>query len=250
IWKYPIIRGFATMVEMMKIGMRALSISAEISLGEEDKISPLEMAGAIAVAIFAVAGLFVALPMLVSEYLTSLLGLTHLSKNIMEGILRGVIFVGYVAMIGLWKDIQQVFAYHGAEHKTINAYENDAELTPESVAKFSRIHRRCGTSFLLVVIFVSIIVFSAIGGGSLLWRIGSRVLLLPFVIGISYEFIKGASNSETWGRYCIMPALSLQYITTREPRLDQIEVALAALDLALNPEAAVENTPREAVVKQ
>ena len=94
------------------------------------------------------------------------------------------------------------------------------------------------TSFLLVVIFVSIIVFSAIGGGSLLWRIGSRVLLLPFVIGISYEFIKGASNSETWGRYCIMPALSLQYITTREPRLDQIEVALAALDLALNPEAA------------
>lgn len=238
IWKYPIIRGFATMVEMMRIGMRALSISAEISLGEEDKISPLEMAGAIAVAVFAVAGLFVALPMLVSEYLTSLLGLTHLSKNVMEGVLRGVIFVGYVAMIGLWKDIRQVFAYHGAEHKTINAYENDAELTPENVSKYSRIHRRCGTSFLLVVIFVSIIVFAAIGGGSLLWRIGSRVFLLPLVIGISYEFIKGASNSETWGRYCIMPALSLQYITTREPSLDQIEVALAALDLALHPEAA------------
>lgn len=250
VWKYPVIRGFATMVEMMRIGMRALSISAEISLGEEDKITPLEMAGAIAVAIFAVAGLFVALPMLVSEYLTSLFALTHAAKNIAEGILRGVIFVGYVAIIGLWKDIQQVFAYHGAEHKTINAYENEAELTPESIAKFSRIHRRCGTSFLLVVIFVSIIVFSTIGGGSLLWRIGSRVLLLPLVIGISYEFIKGASNSETWGRYCIMPALSLQYITTREPRPDQIEVALAALDLALNPEAAAETTPCETVVKQ
>lgn len=250
VWKYPVIRGFATMVEMMRIGMRALSISAEISLGEEDKITPLEMAGAIAVAIFAVAGLFVALPMLVSEYLTSLFALTHAAKNIAEGILRGVIFVGYVAIIGLWKDIQQVFAYHGAEHKTINAYENEAELTPESVAKFSRIHRRCGTSFLLVVIFVSIIVFSAIGGGSLLWRIGSRVLLLPLVIGISYEFIKGASNSDTWGRYCIMPALSLQYITTREPRADQIEVALAALDLALNPEAAAETAPCETVVKQ
>ena len=238
IWKYPVIRGFATMVEMMKIGMKALSLSAEISLGEEDNITPLEMAGAVAVAIFAVAGLFVALPMLVSEYLTSLLGLTHIAKNIFEGIFRGVIFVGYVAMIGLWKDIQQVFAYHGAEHKTINAYENEAELTPVNVAKFSRIHRRCGTSFLLVVIFVSIIVFSAIGGGSLLWRIGSRVLLLPLVIGISYEFIKGASNSETWGKYCIMPALSLQYITTREPRIDQIEVALAALDLALHPDKA------------
>lgn len=250
IWKYPIIRGFATMVEMMRIGMRALSISAEISLGEEDKISPLEMAGAIAVAIFAVAGLFVALPMLVSEYLTSFLGLTHLSKNVMEGLLRGIIFVGYVAIIGLWKDIRQVFAYHGAEHKTINAYENEAELTPENVSKYSRIHRRCGTSFLLVVIFVSIIVFAAIGGGSLLWRVGSRVLLLPLVIGISYEFIKGASNSETWGKYCIMPALSLQYITTREPSLDQIEVALAALDLALNPGAAGQESGGQAIGKQ
>lgn len=238
IWKYPVIRGFATMVEMMRIGMRALSVSAEISLGEEENISPLEMAGAIAVAILAVAGLFVALPMLVSEYLTSLLGLTNITKNIAEGVLRGIIFIGYVAVIGMWKDIQQVFAYHGAEHKTINAYESGAELTPESVLKFSRIHRRCGTSFLLVVVFVSIIVFSAIGGGSLLWRIGSRVLLLPLVIGISYEFIKGASNSDTWGKYCIMPALTLQYITTREPRPDQIEVALAALDLALDPETA------------
>ena len=95
---------------------------------------------------------------------------------------------------------------------------------------------------------MSIIVFSAIGGGSLLWRIGSRVFLLPLVIGISYEFIKGASNSETWGKYCIMPALSLQYITTREPRLDQIEIALSALDLALHPETAGKNTQSEAVV--
>lgn len=235
-WKWPVVRGFATMVEMMRIGMRALSLSAEISLGEEEKITPLEMAGSIAVAIFAVVGLFVALPMFVSEYLTSLLGLSHVWKNTAEGVMRGVIFVGYVAAIGMWNDIKRVFAYHGAEHKTINAYENDAELTPESVSRYSRIHRRCGTSFLLVVIFVSIIVFSAIGGGSVFWRIGSRVVLLPLVIGISYEFIKSASNSETWGKWCIMPALSLQYLTTREPSLDQLEVALAALDLALHPE--------------
>jgi len=239
-WKWPVIRGFATMVEMMRIGMKALSVSAEISLGEEDKISPLEMAASVAVAIFAVVGLFVAFPMFVSEYFTSVFSLSHIWKNTMEGIMRGVIFVGYIAVIGLWKDIQQVFAYHGAEHKTINAYESGAELTPESVSHYSRIHRRCGTSFLIVVIIVSIIVFSVIGGGSVLWRVGSRVVLLPLVIGISYEFIKAASNSETWGRICIKPALSLQYLTTREPGLDQLEVAIAALNLALCPEKCEE----------
>jgi uncharacterized protein YqhQ len=239
-WKWPVIRGFATMVEMMRIGMRALSLSAEISLGEEDKISPLEMAGSIIVAILAVVGLFVALPMFVSEYMASALKLSHIWKNTFEGIMRGAVFIGYIALIGLWKDIQQVFAYHGAEHKTINAYENGAEMTPESVSRFSRIHRRCGTSFLLVVILVSIIVFSAIGGGSVLWRVGSRVVLLPLVIGISYESIKSASNSDTWGRICIKPALSLQFLTTREPRPDQLEVAIAALDLALHPEKADE----------
>ncbi len=242
IWKLFIVRGFATMVEMMRIGMKALSLSADISLGEEEKISPLEMVGSVAVALLAVVGLFVALPMFVSEYLTSLMGFSHIWKNAAEGVMRGVIFVGYVAIIGLWKDIQRVFAYHGAEHKTINAYENDAPLTPESVAKYSRIHRRCGTSFLLVVIFVSIIVFACIGGGSVFWRVGSRVILLPFVIGVSYEFIRAASNSDTWGRMCIMPALSLQYLTTREPSEDQLEVALTALDLALNPEKANQNS--------
>lgn len=236
VWKYPIIRGFVTMVEMMRVGMRALSLSTEINLGEEEKIGPLGMALTIAVAIFAVVGLFVALPMFVSELFASRFGLGHLGKNAGEGVTRGVIFITYVAVIGQWKDIRQVFAYHGAEHKTINAWEDNAELTPASVARYSRIHRRCGTSFMLVVILVSIIVFSCIGGGSLLWRVGSRVTLLPLVIGVSYEFIKGASNSDTWGKICIMPALSLQYLTTREPDLGQIEVALSALDLALNPE--------------
>jgi len=236
IWKCPIVRGFATMIEMMRMGTKALTISTEVNLGEEDKMTPLEMIGAIAVAIFAVVGLFVALPMFLSEHITSVFGFTSVGKNAMEGIMRGMIFIGYVAVIGLWKDMQQVFCYHGAEHKTINAYENSAELIPEVVSRYSRIHRRCGTSFLLVVISISIIIFSIIGEGSFVWRIGTRVLLLPLVIGISYEFIKAASNSKTWGSMCIMPALSLQYLTTKEPRLDQIEIALAALDLALHPE--------------
>lgn len=244
IWKWPIIRGFATMVEMMRIGTKALSISTEVNLGEEDKLAPLEMAGAIAVAILAVVGLFVAFPMFVSEYITSNFTLSHVAKNAIEGIMRGIVFIVYIAVIGLWKDMQQVFCYHGAEHKTINAYEDNAELLPNVVSNYSRIHRRCGTSFLIVVICISIVVFSFVGEGSFVWRIGSRVLLLPLVIGISYEFIKAASDSETWGSMCIMPALSLQYLTTREPRLDQIEIALAALDLALHPEklCQIDNT--------
>ncbi|MDO5115781.1 MAG: DUF1385 domain-containing protein [Synergistaceae bacterium] len=234
-WKCPVVRGFATMVEMMRTGMKALSISADISLGEEEKISPMETALSIAVALVGVVGLFIALPMFVSEYLSSRLVLSHIGRNITEGAARGVIFIGYIAAISMWKDIARVFEYHGAEHKTINAYEHGAPLTPESAAAYSRIHRRCGTSFLIVVIVVSIMVFSLVGGGSVLWRVGSRVLLLPLVTGISYEFIKGASNSDSWGKYCIMPALSLQYITTREPSQDQLEVALAALAVALDP---------------
>ena len=242
LWKWPVVRGFATMVEIMRIGMKALSLSADISHGEEEKISPFEMVLSVGAALLGVVGIFLALPMFVSEYLTGHFALSHFGKNIVEGILRGVIFVGYVAAISMWKDIARVFEYHGAEHKTINAYEHGAPLTPESVAHYSRIHRRCGTSFLLVVIVVSIIVFSLIGGGSVLWRVGSRVVLLPLVIGLSYEFIRGASNSDTWGKYCIMPALSLQYITTREPSADQLEVAIAALDVALDPDKENKDT--------
>lgn len=236
-WKTPVIRGFATMVEMMRIGMRALSISADISLGEDDKISPLETVMSIVVALIAVVGIFLALPMFISEFLTERFALSHFARNVSEGVIRGVIFVGYVAAISLWRDIRRVFEYHGAEHKTINTYESGAPLTPERASLSSRIHRRCGTSFLLIVVVVSIMVFSIVGGGSVLWRIGSRVVLLPIVIGLSYEFIRAASNSDTWGKYCIMPALTLQFVTTRNPSLDQLEVAIAALNAALNPDS-------------
>lgn len=234
IWKYPVIRGFASMVEMMRVGMRALSTSTEISLGEEDSIGPLGMAVTIIVALVAVVGLFVALPLFISEQAVYYLGIGHFGKSAVEGLTRGVVFIAYVALIGQWNEIRQVYMYHGAEHKTINAWENGADLYPDIVAHYSRIHCRCGTSFMLVVVVVSIIVFSCIGGGSVFWRIGSRVILLPLVIGLSYEFIKWASSSPTLGRICIMPALSLQYLTTKEPDRRQLEVALAALDAALS----------------
>ncbi|KEJ91293.1 DUF1385 domain-containing protein [Synergistes jonesii] len=234
-WKYPVVRGFATMVEMMRVGMKALSISADISLGEEEKISPLEGALSIGAALLGVVVLFIALPMLLSEYLAAHFALSRFAANMIEGVARGAVFVAYVALISLWKDIARVFEYHGAEHKTINAFEHGERLEPERVAEYSRIHRRCGTSFLIVVIVVGILVFASIGKGGVLWRVGSRVALLPLVIGLSYEFIRGAAESESWGRYLIMPALLLQYITTRTPSRDQLEVAIAALGEALRP---------------
>lgn len=236
VWKLPIIRGCATMVDMMRVGMNALSISAEVSLGEEDTFSPWELAGSILFALLFVVGLFIALPMFLSEFVSAHCGLSAVWKNCIEGIVRAFVFIGYVAVISLWKDMRRVFEYHGAEHKTINAYEHYAELTPENVAKYSRIHRRCGTSFLLIVVFVSIIVFSFIRVDTAMARVLSRVVLLPLVIGISYEFIRAAAKSDGWGKTCIAPALTLQYVTTRVPSEDQLEVAIAALDLALHPE--------------
>ena len=216
-WKWPIIRGFASMVEMTRTGMRALSISAERALGEEESFSAVETIVSAAITILLVVGLFIALPVWVSDKFSEWTGVSEAAKNVAEGVVRGSVFVLYIAVIGLWKDIQRVFAYHGAEHKTINAYEGGCSLDPGSVAGCSRLHMRCGTSFILVVVVVSIVIFSFMGEGPVWRRAALRVILLPVVIGLSYEVIRGASRSDTWGKYLIMPALSLQYLTTREP---------------------------------
>ena len=232
-WKLPIVRGVVTMVEMMTIGFRALNKSAQIAVGEEEQITAKELLLSTAVAIIAVAGLFIALPLWLSDVAVNSWGLTHTGKNILEGCVRGLVFLLYVGGIGLWSEIRQVFRYHGAEHKTINAFESGAEMTPESIVKHSRIHPRCGTSFLLIVVVVSIVVFSIAGSGSIAWRIGARIVLLPLVMGLSYEIIKGASKAGVIGRLLMAPALSFQFLTTREPDEKQIEVALLSLETAL-----------------
>jgi uncharacterized protein YqhQ len=226
------------MAEMLVTGFRAISLSAQVALGEEEKIGPLELAVTFAIAILGVVGLFVLLPVWISDLGVRYLGLSRSFGHILEGLARAAVFVAYIAVIGLWKDIARVFAYHGAEHKTINAWESNAPLDRESVSGFSRIHTRCGTSFLLVVVAVSVIVFAAAGHGSLAWRVVSRLVLLPVVIGISYEIIRWCSRNRSLGRVLMAPALWLQYLTTREPDLDQIEVAISALDLALEEEEA------------
>ncbi len=232
-WKLPIVRGVVTMVEMMTIGFRALNKSAQIAVGEEVKITAKELLLSTLVAIAAVAGLFIALPLWLSDIAVNAWGLTQTGKNVLEGCVRGLVFLAYVGGIGMWSEIRQVFRYHGAEHKTINAFESGAVMTPESIKKFSRIHPRCGTSFLLIVVAVSIVVFSVAGSGSILWRIGARIVLLPLVMGISYEIIKGASCAGIIGKVLMAPALSFQLLTTREPDIGQIEVALLSLETAL-----------------
>lgn len=232
-WKLPILRGLVVMFEMLKIGIRALNRSAQIALGEDDTITPLEFAGSILVALAAVIVFFVALPVWFAHWTSEAWNLSSVVRNIIEGFVRGGFFVAYVAAIGMWEDIRQVFRYHGAEHKTINAFESGLPMTPDNVMSCSRIHPRCGTSFLLIVVIVSIIVFSIAGHGSLFWKISMRILLLPVVVGLSYEIIRAASSVKTFGKIILWPALSFQYLTTREPSREQVEVAIAALEEAL-----------------
>ncbi|HCD72340.1 DUF1385 domain-containing protein [Thermovirga lienii] len=236
LWKLPTLRGLAVMAEMLCTGAKALSLSAEVALPEDESIGKGGFILSVVIAVVAVIAFFVVLPLLMSDWVVNFLGASEGAGRVIEGIARGAIFVGYVAFIGMWKDIRRVFAYHGAEHKTINAYENGSELTPLNVSCFSRIHPRCGTSFLLVVVIVSVVVFSAIPTEGLAMRIGSRVLLLPFVIGISYEIIRWCGRKGTLGRIFMSPTLWLQYLTTREPDLEQLEVAITALKVALGSE--------------
>ena len=233
-YKLPFIRGIVIMCEMMATGFKALSKSAEVALEEDDeKMTWKDILMAVLLAVVAVGGLFIALPLWLAGFVAD----TPLFVNITEGVLRAVIFIGYVAVIGLWKDIREVFRYHGAEHKTINAFEHGLEMTPENIMTCSRIHPRCGTSFLLIAVIVSIIIFSPvktlIAGESFILQVLARIILIPVVIGISYEIIKLASNSGKFGLCLIAPFLSLQYLTTREPNINQAEVALISLNTAL-----------------
>ena len=228
-YKLPLIRGVVTMCEMLAVGFKALSRSAEVALEEtQEELTFKAILLSVGIAVLAVGGLFIALPL----WLAGKIAVTPLYVNITEGVLRAVIFIGYVAVIGMWSDIKQVFRYHGAEHKTINAFEHELPIM-----KCSRIHPRCGTSFLLIAVIVSIIIFSPvktlIAGESFFLQVLARIILIPVVIGISYEIIKLASNSGRIGLCIIAPFLSLQYLTTREPDIKQAEVALQSLNTAL-----------------
>lgn len=230
--KWPVLRGFLVMVEMLVAGFHGLSRSTEISLGEEEDLTTKDLILTGVLAFAAVAGLFVVLPMILGKLSARWLGLPVWGANVLEGLFRGGVFIAYLGLLGAWKDMARVLAYHGAEHKTINAYEGGLPMDVSTIGRCSRIHPRCGTSFLMVVVVVSIVVFSLVGQGGFLWRTGMRILLIPAVVGLSFEIIRWSTRSAVGA--CVMkPALSLQYLTTREPDASQIEAGRAALEEAL-----------------
>lgn len=232
-WKLPIIRGFAALVDSLVIGTKALMFSANRAAGEEEdgeEFTFWEMALTVVIALGFGLVLFVGLPTGSAHLLRNLLPGTVL-QNLLEGGIRLIIFFIYILLISRMKDIQRVFQYHGAEHKAIYTYEAGLELTVENARRFSTLHPRCGTSFLLIVVVVSIFVFAFLGLNPLWWRILSRILLMPLVAGVAYEVLKfSARHLEAKGwRWLIAPGLFLQKLTTREPADEQLEVAFAAL---------------------
>jgi uncharacterized protein YqhQ len=248
--KVPLARGVATLVESMALGVRALTWSADQSLAPEERLSRGAMGGTVAFALLFFSGVFIVLPALAARGLGWLLD-SGLAFNLFEGTLRLAMFLGYVALIGRMPDIRRVFMYHGAEHKAIAAYEHDVEMTPESAQRFSTAHVRCGTNFLLTVMVVTILLYSVFGRPGWLVLVASRLLLIPLVAGLSYEVIRFAAKNmrRRWVALAMKPGLALQKLTTREPTLDQLEVAIASLKAVLSAAELAEVETRGRVAR-
>lgn len=228
--KKPMLRGVIALVESLVYGLKSLSFSAQVAGEEGEELSAKEIAMTMVVALGLAIVLFIIIPTYAAKYIHSSITDPKL-LNLFEGLLRMAIFFAYVGGISLLKDIQRVFEYHGAEHKTIHAYEAGVPLDVEHVRPFSTLHPRCGTNFLLIVMLVSIFVFTFLGWPDLWLRILTRVALLPVIAGIGYEVIRFAGRSDKqWVAWAITPGLWLQKLTTREPSDDQIEVAIQALE--------------------
>jgi len=237
--KLPLVRGAVALFSSLLIGIKALNFSANEALAEGEKkkeISSLAMGGTMAVALLFGVLLFFILPLYLTKLLVPVIGGSNLVFNLVDGVIRVLVFLLYIYSISRMRDIQRVFQYHGAEHKSIFAFEAGETLTVENVRRFSRLHPRCGTSFLLIVMLVSILVFSLIPK---LWpfsmKAGARIVLLPLIAGVSYELLKWSAKHDTSPlvRFLIAPGLALQRLTTREPDDDQVEVAIRSMEEAL-----------------
>jgi uncharacterized protein YqhQ len=228
--KIPFVRGVILLWDALGLGMRALTISANTQTGEEEKIEGPALYLTLGFALVFGIGLFFLLPAGMGSLTEKYLGWNVWWSNLVEGLIRLGLLVGYIKAIGLMPDVKRLFAYHGAEHKTINAYEAGADLTPESVARFSLQHPRCGTAFLLTLVLLSILVFTALGPLPFLWRLASRILLIPLLAGVALEYIRWTANhlSNPFVRWLIRPNLALQSLTTREPDVSMLEVAIAS----------------------
>jgi uncharacterized protein YqhQ len=241
IFRLPILRGFIALFHALFLGIKAIEFSASKAYEEEEgkPLSPASIIGTITIAVLIGIALFILFPL----YATKLVGLlfesvsrSSLLFNLVDGVIRVVIFLIYIISVGMWKEMRRIFEYHGAEHKVIHAYENGRDLSIKNIKIHSPLHPRCGTSFLLIVMIISIFVFSFIPQSWLfVYKFLSRLILIPLIAGISYEILKLSARMEhnVLMHVLIQPGLLLQRLTTREPDEAQIEVAVRALEEVL-----------------
>ena len=241
--KLPLIRGCVNVVEQIRIGYVMLMKSArymeEDELGEDEKPSRAAETAGVGLSLFLALVLMIGLFVLLPTTLAAIVGKGNVGISAFESIFRILIFVLYILAIGLLKDMRRIFMYHGAEHKTLHCYEHGEEPTPENAKKYSRLHPRCGTTYLFLVVLVSILVFSLVGiQGNVFVRMAVRIALLPLVAGIAYELLRFFAKHENWiAKVVRAPGLALQYLTTREPEPDMLEVAMTAIETAEREEA-------------
>lgn len=276
IMRLPFLRGFVALWDALGLGMKALMFSADVALQEEEAgkekpsaemvehewhgaaattplpTAPAPTSGAfsgpaawtsIAIALTFMVGIFFVLPVLAANLFTSVVGTeSNVVHNVAEGVIRLTFFLAYIWLIGRMRDIQRVFGYHGAEHKTINAYEAGVELTPENVQRFTLLNPRCGTTFLLIVLLLATAVFVVIGKLPFILMVLSRIVLVPIIAAMGYEFIRLMANLYHLAiiRAVMAPGLALQKMTTRPPDLSMIEVGIAALNAVLVADGVME----------
>jgi uncharacterized protein YqhQ len=235
--RQPFFRGIIALGQSLSIGVKALSVSATQSSPEEAHLSSRQIAMSMVVAIVLFVGVFIVGPAVAFRWLGHSVDSSFMA-NVLEGLFRVVLFLAYLALIGRNRDVRRVFQYHGAEHKTIAAFEHEDTLTAENVDRYSTLHVRCGTNFLLIVMVVAILVFALLGNPGLWWRIGSRILGIPIIAGLAYELLRMGARYEhsSFMRALMAPGLWLQKITTKPPDRDQIDVAIASFNEVLRAE--------------
>jgi uncharacterized protein YqhQ len=247
--KLPFLRGLVMLWDALGLGMRALTISANLQTGEDEKLEGPVLYLTLGLSLLFGIGLFFILPAAAVYGIERLIlgdaagpfSLTRLPDvlvwspwigNLLEGIVRLALLIGYIVLIGRMPDVRRVFGYHGAEHKTINAFEAGDELTPDNVARHSIEHPRCGTAFLLTLILLSVLIFTLLGPLPILWRLATRIMLIPILAALAYEYIRwtAANLKHPFVRWLVRPNLALQHLTTREPDREMLEVAIASFE--------------------
>ncbi len=245
--KVPFVRGIFVLADSLNLGFRALSWSAEKAGDEEEQVSRTQVIWTMVLAVVLAIGLFVLVPVLAAGFLKRYVADSNIAFVVIDGLIRILLVVGYIWLIGRADEIQRVFQYHGAEHKTIHAYENGDPLDVEAIQRYSPRHPRCGTSFIIIVAMVAFFVFLLLAPLQFVWQVVARLALIPVIAGISYEVLK-ASAGHRWLAWASKPGMWIQSITTKEPGDDQVEVAVASLLAALDDDAVNEVKQRGPVV--